>query len=156
MSTHTAFTIRPATIDDAESVGAMIEEFRSYLTALGDTGLSFGREQYRRDGFGANPAFKGLIAERGNDMLGYALYAPDYNTDEGRRTIYLHDLFVRAAFRGQGVGDALMERLAEICRAAGGQSIYWHVWHTNESAMRFYERIGARSIDTVRLMGLDV
>jgi ribosomal protein S18 acetylase RimI-like enzyme len=32
----------------------------------------------------------------------------------------------------------------------------WVVWHTNESAIRFYEHMGAQSVDTVRLMRLDL
>jgi len=86
--------------------------------------------------------------------VGYALYAFDYSTDTGSREMFLHDLFVRAAYRGQGVGEALMNRLTEICKAAGVRSMYWLVWHANESAIRFYEKMGARSIDTVRLMRL--
>jgi len=158
MSTHDPFVIRPATIDDADAIVSMVDEFRLYLHALGDLDacVNFGSEQYRRDGFGTNPAFQGLIAQRGNEILGYALYTPDYSTDTGSRNLYLHDLFVRAAYRGQGVGEELMKGLTEICKAAGGNTINWHVWHKNESAIRFYERIGARSIDTVRLMRLDL
>ena len=150
--------IRSATIDDADAIGSMVDEFRSYLRALGDLEAcaNFGSEQYRRDGFGENPAFQGLIAEQGDQVIGYALYAADYSTDTGSRLMFLHDLFVRAACRDQGVGEALMNRLKEICKAAGMTSIYWLVWHTNHSAIRFYEKIGARSIDTVRLMRLNV
>jgi hypothetical protein len=32
----------------------------------------------------------------------------------------------------------------------------WVVWHTNESAIGFYEHIGAHVVDTVRLMRLDL
>ena len=158
MNTSDPFTIRPATIDDADAVGSLIDEFRSYLRALGDLNActNFGSEQYRRDGFGTNPAFQGLIAHRGDEILGYALYARDYSTDTGSPNLYLHDLFVRASYRGQGVGEELMKRLVEICKAAGGTAINWHVWHKNESGIRFYERIGARSYETIRLMRLEI
>ena len=158
MSTNDALIIRTATIDDAPAIGSMVEEFRSYLHALGDLHacVNFGSEQYRRDGFGLNPAFQGLIAERGGQALAYALYAFDYSTDTGSRTVFLHDLFVRSACRGEGIGEALMERLREICKAAGATSMNWLVWHTNELAIRFYERMGAHSVDTVRLMRIDL
>jgi ribosomal protein S18 acetylase RimI-like enzyme len=158
MSTNDPLIIRTATIDDALAIGSMVEEFRSYLQALGDLHacVNFGSEQYRRDGFGLNPAFQGLIAERGGQALGYALYAFDYSTDTGSRTVFLHDLFVRSACRGEGIGEALMQRLMEICKAAGATSMNWIVWHTNELAIRFYERMGAHSVDTVRLMRIDL
>jgi GNAT superfamily N-acetyltransferase len=158
MSSQGELIIRNATVDDAPAIGSMVDEFRSYLQALGDVEacINFGSEQYRRDGFGPDPAFQGLIAERSGEALAYALYAFDYSTDAGSRTVFLHDLFVRSAFRGQGIGEAVMQRLMEICKAAGATSMRWVVWHTNESAIRFYEHMGAQSIDTVRLMRLDL
>jgi GNAT superfamily N-acetyltransferase len=158
MSTNDALIIRKATIDDASAIGSMVDEFRSYLQALGDLQacVNFGSEQYRRDGFGPNPAFQGLIAERGGHALGYALYSLDYSTDTGSKTVFLHDLFVRSAGRGQGIGESLMQRLMGICKASGVTSMNWLVWHTNESAIRFYERMGAHSVDTVRLMRIEV
>ena len=158
MSTNDPVIIRNATIEHAHAIGCMVDEFRSYLQALGDVHacVNFGSEQYRRDGFGPSPAFQGLIAERGGQALGYALYAFDYSTDTGSRTVFLHDLFVRSVARGQGVGQALMLRVLEICKAAGATSMNWLVWHTNESAIGFYEHIGAHVVDTVRLMRLDL
>jgi ribosomal protein S18 acetylase RimI-like enzyme len=158
MSTNDAIIIRNATIEDAHAIGAMVDEFRSYLQALGDVHacVNFGSEQYSRDGFGPSPAFQGLIAERNGEALAYALYAFDYSTDTGSRTVFLHDLFVRSAARGQGIGEALMLRLTEICKSAGATSMSWVVWHTNESAIGFYEHIGARVVDTVRLMRIDL
>jgi GNAT superfamily N-acetyltransferase len=115
-----------------------VDEFRSYLEALGDVHacVNFRNEQYRRDGFGPTPAFQGLIAERGGQALAYALYAFDYSADTGSRPVFLHDLFVRSPCRGQGIGEALMQRLTEICKAAGATSMNWLFWHTNESAIR--------------------
>ena len=158
MSDAESLTIRPATIEDAEPIGLMVDEFRSYLRALGDLEacIHFGSEQYRRDGFGDNPAFAGLIAEFGKEVAGYALYSFDYSTDTGSRTMFLHDLFVRGVHRGAGVGDALMTRLKEICKSAGIYSMSWLVWHTNTSAIRFYEKLGAQRLETVHLMRLQV
>ena len=101
MTTNDALIIRTATIQDADAIGSMVDEFRSYLNALGDVHacVNFGGEQYSRDGFGATPSFQGLIAERDGVALGYALYSFDYSTDTGSRTVFLHDLFVRAAPR---------------------------------------------------------
>jgi hypothetical protein len=56
--------IRAARIEDAESIGAMAQDFAGYLRALGDpTPFAFNAETFRRDGFGADPAFAGLVAE---------------------------------------------------------------------------------------------
>ncbi len=157
MNANDALVIQNATIDDAPAIGSMVDEFRSYLRALGDVdACTTGSEQYRRDGFGANPAFQGLIAERGGQAVAYALYGSDYSTDTGSRTVFLHDLFVRSVCRGQGIGEALMQRIMEICKTARATSMSWLVWHANEPALRFYERMGAHTVDTVRLMRIDL
>src|SRR5262245_53081608 len=129
MSTNDALIIRTAITDDAPAIGSMVEEFRSYLQALGDLHacVNFGSEQYRRDGFGPNPAFQSLIAERGGQALAYALYSFDYSTDTGSSTVFLHDLFVRSSRRGEGIGEELLQRLMEICKAAGATSMNWIV-----------------------------
>ena len=49
-----------------------------------------------------------------------------------------------------------MQRVMEIGKAAGATSMSWLVWHTNESAIRFYERMGAHTVDTARLMRIDL
>jgi GNAT superfamily N-acetyltransferase len=152
------FTIRPATLDDAESIMSMIAEFKAYLRALGDdyAFISFTIDNYRRDGFGEDPAFSALIVESGGRAMGYAIYAFEYSTDTGKRNIFLHDLFVRAEYRGRGVGEKLMKRISEICKSRGGDTVAWCVWHANETAIRFYRKIGAETSNKILLMRLKV
>jgi len=156
--TSEPFRVRAVTIDDAAAIMPMVEEFRSYLRSLGDEHslINFGLEQYFRDGFGAQPAFWGLIAERGAEPLGYLLYTHGYDTDRGVREIFIRDLFVRKSCRGQSVGWELFQRAAEICKTSGGHSLVWYVWHANHDALRFYEKLGARYIEKLHMMNLPV
>ena len=56
--------IRVANEDAADQVVGLYREFTQYLQALGDsTDARLTAEFYRRDGFGENPAFFGLVAE---------------------------------------------------------------------------------------------
>jgi len=157
-SVHPDLVIRESTMDDAPAIGLMVDEFRSYLHGLGDLHacVNFGAEQYRRDGFGPNPAFFGFIALRSGVAAGYALYSFGYSTDTGCRSVFLHDLFVRAVHRGEGIGEALFNRVLDVCRAEGGDSMEWLVWHTNDLAIDFYVKMGARTVETVRLMRIAV
>src|SRR5262249_5429473 len=61
-----------------------------------------------RDGFGVQPKFEVLIAERGGHPVGFALFFPTYSTWEGRPGIHLEDIFVIEEERGTGVGYRLM------------------------------------------------
>jgi GNAT superfamily N-acetyltransferase len=146
-------TIRSATPQDAEPVAALGREFVAYLQGLGDSHPnSLTAEDYLRDGFGANPAFAGLIAELEGQIVGYLLYCPAYDLDLGGRIFYIIDLFVREAARRQGVARALMTRTADVCREAGGQALLWSVYTPNKMAKAFYENLGAQYIKDLNFM----
>jgi ribosomal protein S18 acetylase RimI-like enzyme len=150
-------SIRTATASDSGPIGDLVSEFQAYLRGLGDrTEFGFGASAYVRDGFGASPAFEGLVAEIGEAIVGYALYHHGYDTDRGQRVVHLIDLYVREASRRQGVGEALVRRVAKVGQAHGAEVILWSVYKPNEMAARFYERLGARYIEDLHWMALDI
>jgi GNAT superfamily N-acetyltransferase len=147
--------IRPVRVDDAEAVGAMAQELNTAMRALGDKNEGrFDAACFRRDGFGDRPAFKGLIAEEDGEPQGYLLYNEIYDTDLAQPALFVIDLYIRPAARGQGLGRALMNEAERLCRAAGGGALLWGVLHQNAAAMAFYETLGARYVDDVRFMVL--
>ena len=106
--------------------------------------------------FGKKPAAEVLIAYRGSEPVGFALFFHNYSTWLGKRGIYLEDLFVRPAARKHGVGFALLRALARIAVERDCGRLDWSVLTWNELAISFYRQIGARSMDdwtTFRLTG---
>jgi len=147
--------IRAATAGDADAVARLYGQSAAYLRALGDTtDFRFDAEIYLRDGFGPAPAFACVVAGRGADLVGYLIYTFGYDTDRAMRYLFVIDLLVDEASRGQGIGRALMDRAAEICRAAGGAELLWAVYRANAPAIAFYERLGARKVTDVDFMAL--
>ncbi|MFC1953447.1 GNAT family N-acetyltransferase [Chloroflexota bacterium] len=137
--------IRPATPGDAEAIIQLGLEFDDYLRSIGDNNpTSFDAATYLKDGFGEDPAFSGLAAETNGEVIGYLLYHPGYNIDRGGRVLHVIDLFVTDKARSKGIGQALMEEAAEICRKAGGAELVWEVFLKNKLAMSFYEKLGAK------------
>jgi ribosomal protein S18 acetylase RimI-like enzyme len=149
--------IRNATAADAQAIGELAKEFQEYLRALGDrTHFEFTAETYLRDGFGPSPAFAGLVAELGSEVIGYLLYHFGYDTDRAMRLMHVIDLYVQASQRRQGVGEALMRAAAQISRNAGGRELTWSVFSPNTLALQFYERLGAKRIKQLEFMYLPV
>ena len=70
-----------------------------------------------------------------------------FSTFLGLPGIYLEDLFVRPAHRGRGVGRALFEHLARLARERGCGRLEWAVLDWNETAIRFYDSLGADGLD---------
>lgn len=59
-----------------------------------------------------------------------------------RRELYIDDLCVDEAVRGRGVATALFRHVTEAARASGTDFITLNVWQGNDSALRFYEKMG--------------
>jgi GNAT superfamily N-acetyltransferase len=57
--------------------------------------------------------------------------------------VWLEDLFVRPAYRGGGVGRALLAAVAARTRELGGERLEWAALDWNELALGFYRRMGA-------------
>jgi len=106
--------------------------------------------------FGERPAAAALIAERGSQVAGYALFFSTFSSFLTARGVWLEDLFVRPPHRGAGVGRALLAAVAARTREEGGQRLEWAALDWNELALGFYRRIGAQTMGewiTHRLVG---
>ncbi len=99
-----------------------------------------------RDGFGPAPKFEVLIAEVEQEPVGFALFFPTYSTWEGRPGLHLEDIFVVEHLRGQGVGLALMVRLAEIAVERDYGRLELSVLHWNP-ARKFYHALGMQHLE---------
>ena len=142
------FTIRKATIEDAQAIGDMIKEFQVYLSKLGDsTDFNFNAEAYATEGFGPSPSFSGFVAESAGEVIGYLLYHFGYDTDLAQRLVFVIDLYVKGTWRQRGVGRALMQSVTDIGRVHGAKSLIWSVYRPNVQAIDFYKSLGARTID---------
>ena len=85
-----------------------------------------------------------LVAEAGDMLIGTVIGGFD-----GRRGMIYH-LAVEAAYRQQGIGGLLMDELERRLKAKGCLKCYLMVTVENDHAMRFYERRGWESMDTIR------
>jgi len=95
--------------------------------------------------FGPRPAAEALIARSGGEAAGFALYFHNFSTFVGKHGLYLEDLFVRPAFRGRGIGKALLVRLARLALERDCGRFEWAVLDWNRPARDFYEALGAES-----------
>ena len=57
-------------------------------------------------------------------------------------TLYIDDICVDEASRGQGAGRALYEYILDFARDRGCYNVTLNVWSCNPGAMAFYEKLG--------------
>ncbi len=97
-----------------------------------------------------------LLAEDGDTLVGIALYFYNFSTWLGRGGIYLEDLFVVPAYRGRGIGGALLRALARRAVAEGCGRVEWACLDWNTPSIDFYKGKGAIPMEewtTYRLTG---
>lgn len=100
-------------------------------------------ELLRENGFGKNSYYHSLLAEAAGRAVGFALYFYTFSTFTCKPTLYLEDLFVLPEHRGQGIGKALLVRLAVEARKRNCGRMEWSVLDWNRPAIDFYRRLGA-------------
>jgi diamine N-acetyltransferase len=101
--------------------------------------------------FGNNPILFCEIAEWDDKSAGFAVWFFNFPTFAGRRGIYLEDLFVRPAFRGRGIGKALLVHLAKLCVENDWSRLQWSVLDWNTPSIEFYKSLGADMMDEWKL-----
>lgn len=136
--------IRDATAADAETIHALVQGLAAFERA--PDAVRATAEDFRREGFGEHPSFRCLLAEVDGRPAGFALWFYNFSTWEGRRGVYLEDIFVHDWARGLGIGEQLMRRLARIAVDEGCARLDLWVLHWNP-ARRFYERLGMRHME---------
>ena len=97
--------------------------------------------------FASNPRVFCDIAEWDGVPAGFALWFYNFSTFRGRHGIFLEDLFVRPAFRGKGLGKALLVHLAARAVKEGCSRVDWSVLDWNAPSIAFYKSLGAQAQD---------
>ena len=65
------------------------------------------------------------------------------------RTLFIEDLCVDQAARGQKIGDQLYKYAVNYAKEIGCYNLTLNVWNDNEGALRFYQRQGMKPQETV-------
>jgi len=132
--------IRPAVATDVPVLREMILEFATF-EKLRDL-VTVTEASLRRDGFAVDPRFHAVISEWDGTVAGYAMTYPFYSSFLGPG-LFLEDIYVREAFRGKGIGKALMAEVGAMALREGFWCVRWEVLDWNQPAIDFYKRLGA-------------
>jgi len=137
--------VREASTEDVPLILTFIKELAEYERLSHDVVAT--EDSLRTWLFGETPVAEVLITEYGAEAVGFALYFHSFSTFLARPGIYLEDLYVRPAFRGRGMGKAMLVHLAKLARERGCGRLEWSVLDWNEPSIRFYEALGAVAMD---------
>lgn len=101
--------------------------------------------------FGSRRYIEAILAESAGQAVGFALFFHNYSTFLTKPGIYLEDLFVLPEYRRQGIGKAILTKVAQIAVERDCGRLEWSVLDWNESAQAFYRSMGASILDDWRI-----
>src|SRR6266853_3876154 len=146
MSYVLCWSVRPVTIQIAEATAQDVPVILDLIRQLAEyerlaDKVTATEDELRRTLFGAYPAAEVLLAAVEGETVGYALFFTTYSTFLAKPGLYLEDLFVKSHARGQGIGTALLTRLAELAIERGCGRVEWSVLNWNEPSIHFYDSL---------------
>jgi len=147
------FRVSPAKRQDAALVLSFIRELADYERLGGEVTAT--EEQLAEELFGERPSAEALIGYLREEPVAFALFFHNFSTFRGSRGLYLEDLFVRPHARGQGIGRAMLNILAEIARSRRCARFEWAVLDWNAPAIAFYRSLGAKPMEEWTIFRLE-
>lgn len=134
--------IRPAECRDIPRLLGLMQALAAEEGAV--AALHADEASLLRDGFGAFPRFRALVAEAGPQVVGYATCTTGYSIWSANSTLLLDDLYVAPGYRSMGVGRDLLDAVGRLCVEERHVHVRWTVEPGNSRAIAFYTRMGAR------------
>ena len=140
--------IRGVVREDIPALLELLREFAEYEKLV--QYLEVDAERLERAFFGDDATVEGLIAREGARAVGYAFFFPNFASFRGQRGFYLEDIYIRPAYRGHGIGQAILRELARLAASRGFERIDFVVLDWNTSAIGFYKQLGAEMDESER------
>lgn len=137
--------IKRATVYDIPLIFQFIKELAEYEQLLHEVVAD--EELLQETLFGSQAHAEVIFAFFNGQPVGFALFFHNFSTFLGRSGIYLEDLYVRPAARGQGIGKALFAYLAQLAKDRNCGRLEWRVLDWNETAINFYKSLEAQPMD---------
>ena len=141
-------TVRRAEARDVPRILALLSQVLEIHAAIRPDVFVPGTTKYSPDELSAiiaderTPVY---VADDG-EPVGYAFCvvkdAPEKPFLVPARTMYIDDLCVDGARRGERIGEALFTHVCAEARRLGCTAVTLNVWEGNDAARRFYEKMG--------------
>lgn len=137
--------IRMATEKDVPIILNLIKQFAEHGNVSHE--LKATEEILTESLFGHKSYAEVIIGYLNQRPVSYALFTHNFSTLLGVPGILLVDIFVIPGNRNQGIGRNMFVYLAKLAKERKCGRLEWLALQSNESAIIFYEKMGAKPMD---------
>ena len=92
-----------------------------------------------------NHELKGIGYEIDGQIVGLAHYRKLLNPLKGKYIGYLDDIFVDSEYRGQKIGEKLLNRIREISKTNDWNLVRWQTDEDNFTAKKLYDKVATKT-----------
>jgi GNAT superfamily N-acetyltransferase len=139
------FRIEQVNEDNFEDFIYLVEKLAEFEKLTPPDEDSKGR--LKKDGLAEDPKYEAFIGILDGKPIAYLIYFFNYSSFLALPTLYLEDIFVLEDYRRRGLGTKLFRFCVEQAMERGCGRIELCVLTWNESAIKFYEKTGAKRLD---------
>ena len=132
--------VRKAEINDIDTIFNLINGLAKYEKRPWD--MTGTKEELSFWLFEKNIATT-LFAELDGKVIGYAIYYPIFGSFSAKGKVHLEDMFIVPEYRGNGLGKQFLKQIVKRVFDEGYHGMEWSALDWNESAIKFYEKVGA-------------
>jgi GNAT superfamily N-acetyltransferase len=131
-------TVIRATLDHLEELVPLFDGYRQFYQQVSDQAAArhFIQQRLAQD---ESVIFLAMLGEQAS---GFTQLYPSFSSVSMKRLWILNDLFVAPTARGQGIGEALLERARQFTLETGAKGLMLETAVDNLTAQRLYERLG--------------
>lgn len=136
--------VRQAELEDVDALVPLFDDYRQFHDQPSD--LTRARN-WLRARIGANESVV-MIAERGDEVVGFTQLYPMYSSVQTARIWVLNDLYVPPEQRRLGIAKALLKAAIDYARNDGASRLQLETGRRNEAARALYRDAGWQEDDT--------
>lgn len=146
------YQLRPARAQDVPQILALMREMAEYekMTDM----FRATEASLRQSFFGPRPSANCLVAhtlDQPDTPVAYIMWFHNYSSFLDKRGLYLEDVYVQPAHRGNGLGGLVLKHLARLAVELDCGRFEWVVLDWNQNAIDFYKHHGAEILNEWRI-----
>ena len=142
-------SIFKATLTHLNSAEQLVKEFHAFENIISDRSK---RLKALEPILSNSPLGEFFLIQTAQDHIGYIFISYSWSLEFGGKDAMLDEIFIKAAYQGQGVGKSALKRVHDYLKENETIAISLEVSHENNNAQQFYDSLGYKSRDKYSLM----